>query len=163
MITKTDVATRKLLARELARVNRDIEVIQREPRAEELEGFGDNTPLSDETDSTAVGEEKELASMRLSELLERAAALDEAVHRLDQGQYGVCISCNGAISAPRLRAVPEALRCTRCQEEAERAAMHEIHAHDWKRTEEVFRERRKDEEGESGRIPRGVSPEVESV
>ncbi len=78
------------------------------------------------------------------------------------GPSGVCISCDG-ISAPRLRVVPEALRCTRCQEEAERAPVHEIHANDWKRTEEAFRERFQDEEGESGLIPRGVSPEIDSV
>lgn len=140
---------RKRVAGELSRVNREVEALRKEPRAEELEGLGDNTPLSEEVDAAVVAEEKELGNDRLQRLLDRAAALDEALHRIGAGTYGTCIGCGHAISETRLAAVPEALRCMACQEQVEKTPPHhEIHAHEWKRAEETFREREKSEQAE---------------
>ncbi len=159
MITRTHEVTKKRIERELSSVNRVLEAVRKEPREEELEGLGDNTPLSDELDSALAIEDRELRAGRLSWLLERAAALDEALHRLDAGLYGICIACNDLISDERLLAVPEALHCTRCQEDAERNRLHEIHAHEWKLAEETFRERRRAEEGESAAVPGAIGTE----
>ena len=131
---------RKRLELELARENHAIEILKKEPRAEELEGLGDNTPLSEEVDAMVAVEDAELSSALLSRHLDRAAALDEARHRLDAGSYGICVACGEEISPKRLAAVPEALNCTRCQEEVEKLRHPEIHAHEWKRAEETFRE-----------------------
>jgi DnaK suppressor protein len=38
-----------------------------------------------------------------------------ALHRIDQGHYGVCMECDEPISAKRLEAVPWAKYCVRCQ------------------------------------------------
>ena len=138
---RTDEKTRKRIEQELARVNHAIVVLKKEPRAEELEGLGDNTPLSEEVDAMLATEEGELRSALLSRYLDRAAALDEARNRLDAGTYGLCAACGEEISPKRLSAVPEALNCTRCQEEVEKVRHPEIHAHEWKRAEETFRER----------------------
>lgn len=132
---------RKRLELELSRVSHAIEILKKEPRAEELEGLGDNTPLSEEVDAMVAVEDGELRSALLSRYLDRAAALDEARHRLDAGSYGICVACGKEISPKRLGAVPEALNCTRCQEEVEKLRHPEIHAHEWKRAEETFRER----------------------
>jgi RNA polymerase-binding transcription factor DksA len=145
---RTDEKTRKRIEQELARVNQAIVILKKEPRAEELEGLGDNTPLSEEMDAMLATEEGELRSALLSKYLDRAAALDEARNRLDAGTYGLCAACGEEISSKRLSAVPEALNCTRCQEEAEKARHPEIHAHEWKRAEETFRERLAGEEPE---------------
>lgn len=48
--------------------------------------------------------------------------LREALVRLETGEYGDCADCGGEISEQRLRALPFALRCTRCE------AAHEQHA-----------------------------------
>lgn len=133
---------RKRVERELAEVRRAAEALKNAQRAQELEGLGDNTPLSEEIDSALAGEQRELASDRLQRLLDRAAALDDALHRIDRGDYGTCIACGGRISRERLEALPEAARCVRCEESDESAIHREIHAHEWKRVEEVFRERR---------------------
>lgn len=138
---RTDEKTRKKIERELARVNRAVEILKKEPRAEELEGFGDNTPLSEEFDAMVALEEGELKSALLSRYLDRAAALAEAKNRIDAGTYGICVACGKEISPKRLTAVPEALHCTPCQEELEKLRTPEIHAHEWKRAEETFRER----------------------
>ena len=39
-----------------------------------------------------------------------------ALHRVDQGQYGVCMECEEPISTKRLDAVPWAKYCVSCQE-----------------------------------------------
>lgn len=145
---RTDDKTRKRIELELARVNRAVEMLKKEPRPEELEGFGDNTPLSEEVDAMIAAEGGELQAALLARLLDRAAALDEALNRVESGSYGVCVACGEEIFQTRLMAVPEALRCTRCQEEAERVHHPEIHAHEWKRAEETFRERLAAEEPE---------------
>jgi RNA polymerase-binding transcription factor DksA len=141
---------RRHVENELKRVTREVEAIRKEPRAAELEGFGDNTPLSEELDAGVAAEEKELGSDRLQRLLDRAAALDEALHRFDEGTYGACVVCGGEIPARRLNVVPEAVRCTRCQEDVEKTpARHELHSHEWRRAEETFREREKSEKPEA--------------
>jgi DnaK suppressor protein len=138
----------KRIELELARVNQAIEILKKEPRAEELEGLGDNTPLSEEVDAMIAAEDGELRTALLSRYFDRAAALDEARNRLDTGSYGICVACGKEISQRRLLAVPEALNCTRCQEEVEKLRRPEIHAHEWKRAEETFRERLAIEEPE---------------
>jgi RNA polymerase-binding transcription factor len=41
--------------------------------------------------------------------------IDEALLRLEAGKYGTCIACAREIAAPRLRALPFAVRCTACE------------------------------------------------
>jgi len=43
-----------------------------------------------------------------------------ALGRIHDGSFGACIDCESEISAKRLKAVPWALRCIRCQETADR-------------------------------------------
>jgi DnaK suppressor protein len=41
----------------------------------------------------------------------------DAVHRMDQGTYGICPECDEAITSKRLDAVPWARYCVTCQEQ----------------------------------------------
>jgi len=43
-----------------------------------------------------------------------------ALHRIDEGMYGVCLHCEEDISPKRLNAVPWAPYCIACQETADR-------------------------------------------
>ena len=47
-------------------------------------------------------------------------AIREALTRIDQGGYGVCVDCGEDIALERLKAQPTAQRCIRCQEIWER-------------------------------------------
>ena len=47
--------------------------------------------------------------------------VERALHRLEQGEYGVCLSCGRPIPKGRLEAAPEAERCIECQEVQETA------------------------------------------
>ncbi len=44
--------------------------------------------------------------------------VDEALDRLDSGDYGVCLSCEEPIPLKRLQALPWARYCVPCQERA---------------------------------------------
>ena len=43
-------------------------------------------------------------------------AIDEALHRVDQGSYGICMDCDEPIAAVRLDAVPWTRVCIDCKE-----------------------------------------------
>jgi len=53
---------------------------------------------------------------------ERLYALDEAVKRIDEGKYGVCDACGIRISKKRLKVMPQAQNCIKCQEKEEKSS-----------------------------------------
>lgn len=50
--------------------------------------------------------------------------LEDALARMEDGTYGICINCGDEIPFARLRAYPGALRCVRCQSVYERTHSH---------------------------------------
>ena len=50
---------------------------------------------------------------------EALVRVDQALRRLDAGEYGVCFECAEEISERRLRALPFAVRCQGCEEARE--------------------------------------------
>jgi DnaK suppressor protein len=61
--------------------------------------------------STAL-EERESAEL---------VAIDEALQRVADGSFGLCLHCGDRIGTARLHANPTALRCVPCQAKRERA------------------------------------------
>ncbi len=59
----------------------------------------------------------ELALLQMKR--ETLARIEEALVRLDAGDYGSCIACAGEIAERRLRALPFAVRCQTCEERRE--------------------------------------------
>jgi DnaK suppressor protein len=51
----------------------------------------------------------------------KLAQIDEALQRLDDGEYGECEECGGEIATGRLDAMPFTRLCVTCQEESEQA------------------------------------------
>jgi RNA polymerase-binding transcription factor DksA len=47
-------------------------------------------------------------------------AIDEALARMEGGEFGQCARCGGAIGRHRMRAVPEARYCMTCSTRVER-------------------------------------------
>ena len=71
-------------------------------------------------------QEVDLALMQMkSETLKK---IDAAILRLEQGSYGRCQECDQEIAAPRLRALPFAVLCRDCQEQAEDRVRYEREA-----------------------------------
>ena len=52
---------------------------------------------------------------------QRLYALDEAIKSIDEGTYGECEDCGRRISKQRLKAMPQAKLCIKCQEEKEKS------------------------------------------
>ena len=67
-----------------------------------------------------AGMDLALLEMRTESLIR----IDEALVRLDAGEYGSCFECSGDISERRLRALPFAVRCHACEERREREQAH---------------------------------------
>ncbi len=61
-------------------------------------------------------------SMAVDTLNRKAALLEEvagALERIAEGSYGLCVTCEKAISPKRLTALPWAARCLECQQSIE--------------------------------------------
>lgn len=52
-------------------------------------------------------------------LREKLTRMEEAEHKLLAGTFGICEDCGAEIEEKRLRAMPYAIRCVRCQERHE--------------------------------------------
>jgi DnaK suppressor protein len=49
----------------------------------------------------------------------KVQSIDQALERIDAGTYGICESCEGEITAERLKAMPFTRLCVQCQSERE--------------------------------------------
>ncbi len=46
--------------------------------------------------------------------------LDDAIKKIDEGTFGICEECKSLITKTRLKAVPDARLCLKCQEKKEK-------------------------------------------
>lgn len=51
--------------------------------------------------------------------------IDEALTRVESGDYGLCVHCGEPVQEKRLEAVPWARHCLRCQDLQERGLLNE--------------------------------------
>ncbi len=51
---------------------------------------------------------------------ERVRMIEEALERLDEGNFGKCLTCTGDIDIERLKAIPYARQCIECARKAEK-------------------------------------------
>jgi DnaK suppressor protein len=49
--------------------------------------------------------------------------VDEALNRIEQGNYGECVHCGGPVEVKRLEAVPWARHCIPCQEKQDQGLL----------------------------------------
>ena len=79
-----------------------------------------------ESSEADIQEELEFALIQMkSETLNK---VNDALKRLDQGDYGYCFECGDEIGEKRLRALPFAVRCKDCEERKENAEQRERQA-----------------------------------
>jgi DnaK suppressor protein len=76
-----------------------------------------------ESSEADIQEELEFALIQMkSETLNK---VNDALVRLEQGDYGYCYECGDEIAEKRLRALPFAVRCKDCEEQREMAEQRE--------------------------------------
>lgn len=123
---KTAIATaRQLDALKTVLVNRraalltEVHERMRDVRAD---GNGHRGGL-DEAESAEVGVQDDIGFALIQLKAETLDRIEDALRRIDAGNYGDCSSCGAEISEARLRALPFALRCKECEEAREAAAL----------------------------------------
>lgn len=77
-------------------------------------------PAAEAIDQLQASAARDIAVGRLNSNSRVVKDIDDALGRMDRDEFGVCVDCEEAISAKRLRAVPWAARCVRCQEALDR-------------------------------------------
>jgi RNA polymerase-binding transcription factor DksA len=65
--------------------------------------------------------EQELDEAKRAILHDERGIVQQALQRLEEGQYGICVDCGREIPAERLKAQPEAIRCVDDQRRFEAA------------------------------------------
>jgi DnaK suppressor protein len=76
-----------------------------------------------ETSEVDIQEDIEFALIQMK--AETLNKINEALSRLEDGNYGQCFECGEEIAEPRLRALPFAVRCKDCEEARENAQQRE--------------------------------------
>ena len=76
----------------------------------------------DSLDEVQLAGERELAIRNLDRESKLLQSVRTALTRIEDGSYGVCLSCDAEINPRRLGAVPWAAFCVRCQEAADQQA-----------------------------------------
>jgi len=94
-----------------------IRSINRNRQAEE-EITLENT--EDEGDLATISHNKELLYNLHESDFQRLKSIQEALKRIERGEFGECSRCGEDINEKRLAAVPWATMCISCQEQAER-------------------------------------------
>jgi len=74
------------------------------------------TALGDLADRPALTPEAEIGYEVVDQRAHILAQIELALKKLEDGTYGRCETCDEPIPPARLRALPFAIRCTRCQE-----------------------------------------------
>jgi DnaK suppressor protein len=75
--------------------------------------------VRDELEDSDARSHRDIELALLQIKTETLGRIDEALVRLDAGEYGRCFACAAEIAATRLRALPFAVRCTKCEERRE--------------------------------------------
>ena len=84
---------------------------------------------ADTMDQVQAAEARELAISNLDRSARWLRQIEDALCRLESGEYGACANCEEEIGPKRLRAVPWARLCLKCQELADRRER-DGHEHD---------------------------------
>ena len=113
--TTRDARLRQLLEAERRHMDDNVRERMRDGRSD---GPLDARDVVDIADAT-LQQEIDLALLQMR--VATVGRIDEALRRLDGGQYGSCFECDEAIAESRLRALPFAVRCRACEEKRETA------------------------------------------
>lgn len=99
--------------------------LQRRQLLEFLKRLDDETQELDSNSAQDIAD-RSVLSMSKESLFERTSQqsivlrmVEEALGRISDGSFGVCMSCGDDISTPRLEALPWTRYCLRCQETLE--------------------------------------------
>ena len=76
--------------------------------------------VGDEVDNSMVDQERELNLLLQDREKQHLEAIEEALQRIETGEYGFCDECGDQIDQKRLMVMPLAQLCITCQQNEER-------------------------------------------
>lgn len=95
---------------------------------ERTETYGreaDNELTQDPADKASNAYTKELLFSQSTNDRFILTLIDEAIARIEDGEYGLCVNCRKEVQPKRLEAVPWARHCITCQDLQERGLLEE--------------------------------------
>ncbi|MDR7438838.1 MAG: TraR/DksA C4-type zinc finger protein [Armatimonadota bacterium] len=111
---------RTMLLAERDRLRRELAAMDRQLRQVEELGLVEQSSEDDYGDVAAEAVEREKGFALETSVQGMLHMVEDALRKLDAGQYGICERCGQPIDVERLRALPFARLCIRCKTEEER-------------------------------------------
>lgn len=107
-------AVRHQLEQRLEQLEQRLGKIERDRRRET------NALDPDWAEQAAVRQNDEILDSLHEEETQQITAIRAALKRMDEGTYGLCLTCDKPIGEKRLEALPYTVQCIACAEKAER-------------------------------------------
>ena len=110
---------RKMLEDRRGQLQAEVQEKMRDVRAD---GFGGKlTEVLDAVESSEADIQEDIEFALIQMKSETLTKVNDALMRLERGDYGYCFECGEEIGEKRLRALPFAVRCKDCEEARELA------------------------------------------
>ena len=107
-------------------IQAEVQGRMRDVRAEGTWG-GKQSEVFDAVESSEADIQDDIEFALIQMKSETLNKINDALQRLEQGDYGNCFDCGEEIAEKRLRALPFAVRCKDCEEAREVAEQRERH------------------------------------
>jgi RNA polymerase-binding protein DksA len=88
--------------------------------SDEFQEIVDDMEPKDLADIAAEDIDRRILEVLGSQEIKRLQLIDSALGRMENGHYGVCMSCGKKIPEERLKAIPYAILCIDCKSSEER-------------------------------------------
>jgi RNA polymerase-binding transcription factor DksA len=106
---------RQQLMDRLAHIESRLHKVERDRRRES------NALERDWQEQATVRQNDEVLDELAAEERQQAVAIRAALQRMEDGTYGICVTCGEPIATKRLEALPYAIQCLACATQAEQA------------------------------------------
>lgn len=114
---------KKMLEERRTQLQAEVQGKMRDVRAD---GFGGKfTEVLDAVESSEADIQEDIEFALIQMKSETLTKVNDALARLERGEYGNCFECGEEIAEKRLRALPFAVRCKDCEEAREVAQQRE--------------------------------------
>jgi DnaK suppressor protein len=113
---RTEVYRKKLL-------DRQAELLRLVSKSEQDGREADEEATQDIADKAANSYTKEFLFHQSDDHRRLLSLVNEALERMKNGEYGLCVACGEEVQQKRLDAVPWARHCIECQEKQEKGLL----------------------------------------
>ncbi len=110
---------KKAMKEKLLKIKEQI-LTQLVSESDEFQEIVDDMEQKDLADIAADGIDRRILEVLGSQEIKRLQLVDSALARIENGHYGVCMSCSKKIPQERLQAIPYAILCINCKSSEER-------------------------------------------